>query len=139
MHGKFELLSPGKANRHNSMALPSIVFPCVQCFRVSIPPRGAVRAMLFFDRWIWNLSNGHRFGYVPHTRNGVRHEQVSTRVDSEGEKNCPSPLEETEKLPLATRRDRNTTNHHLVGQNNRAPQACPRRSGAGDRTQGLPI
>ena len=40
MHGKFGLLSPGKANSHSTV-LPiffSFFLPCVECFCVSVPP-----------------------------------------------------------------------------------------------------
>ena len=32
-----------------------------------------------------------KFGCVLYTQKGVRHKEVCTRVDSEGQKNCPSP------------------------------------------------
>ena len=103
--------------------------PCVQCFRVSIPP--AVRPTLLRQIEMGSLTcapilvrvrhmrdfmyvvceipfetpdetqytiilyrnniHAHKFGCVPYTRRGVRHKQVCTTVDSEGQKNCLAP------------------------------------------------
>ena len=60
---------------------------CVQSFRVSIPV--SVRPTLSFqmDIVIFNMRTNVA---ACHTRRGVRHKQVCTRVDSEGQKNYSS-------------------------------------------------
>ena len=87
MHRKFGLLSPGKMSSHSTV-LPRCGFsPCVQCFRVSIPP--AVRHTLLQQMDIRSLTClVDKFGGVPYTQRGIRHKQVCTRVvsDSETEK-----------------------------------------------------
>ena len=52
---------------------------------------------LFYDRFIFNIRTN--CGCMPYTRRGVRHKQVCTRVDSEGQKNYLSftlPRQEVE-------------------------------------------
>ena len=86
MHRKFELLPPGKAGSH-STALPSfflLLFSCVQCFRVSIPP--AVRPTLLRQMDMGSLTCAQICLRAVHMKGLVRHKQVCTRVDSEGQK-----------------------------------------------------
>ena len=54
--------------------------------------------LLVYNRWIWDLYHATTDGFgifTMHTNlgggRGVRHKQVCTRVDSEGQKNRPSP------------------------------------------------
>ena len=53
MNGKFGLCFP-RGEKAAILGRYPFFSPCVQCFRVSIPP--ALRlGLLFYDRWIWDL------------------------------------------------------------------------------------
>ena len=75
MHGKIELLSPRKASS-DSTALPSLGFipPCMQGFRVSIPPD--VRPTLLRQMDMGSLTYTQIWVRAVHTKGGVRHKQV---------------------------------------------------------------
>ena len=86
MYRKFGLLFPGKA-RNLSTALSSFPSPCMQCFRVSIPP--AVR-----PTYRYGIFNMHTNLCECHThKGGVQStKQDCTTFHSEGQKNSFSPF-----------------------------------------------
>ena len=63
---------------------------CVQCFRVSIPPAVVPTLLRHVDMRSLTCAQ-LKFGCVPYTEREVRHKQVCTRVDSEGQKRRSSP------------------------------------------------
>ena len=57
----------------------------------AIQPYAWVWGLLFYDTDMGSLTCAQTWVRTVHTKAGVRHKQVCTRVDSEGQKNCPSP------------------------------------------------
>ena len=93
MHGKLGL-------EFNRKTLGSI--PCVQCFRVSVPP--AVRPTLLRQMDMGSLTCEQIWVRPVHTKREVRHKHVCTRVDSAGQNKArsePAPSgDRTQGLPI---------------------------------------
>ena len=80
MHGKFGLLSSGKASSHRT-ALPSLFFYSVQYVSSCLHATGC--QPYFFTTPGYGIFNVRTLGACRYTLRGVRHKQVCTRVDSE--------------------------------------------------------
>ena len=90
MHEKLRLLSLGKMSSH-STALPSFVHPvCMQRFRFSIPRAMRPTLLTTDGHGIFNVRT-YLVCAVRTMGGGGGHEQVCTRVDTEGHGNCLSP------------------------------------------------
>ena len=92
MHGKFGLLSTGKASSH-STALPNFLlfflFPCVQCSCVYIQP--AVMPTLLRQIDIGSLMCAHMWGCAVHTKGGSGTNKSAQELTWRNRKAVPHP------------------------------------------------